>query len=90
MALHPNRRWVATGQVASVLDGTAAGAYLTVWDACADPPKQMKRIDFRWGRRRRRCRGRIAQGERAPGVGGIGSAGRPPPPLVQPEASGPP
>jgi WD40 repeat protein len=32
MAIHPDRNIVATGQVASALDGTADAPYVLVWD----------------------------------------------------------
>lgn len=50
MALHPNRRFVATGQVASALDGSADDAYVTVWDAMASPPARLQRLPFKAAR----------------------------------------
>lgn len=56
MAISGDRRVVATGQVASALDGSADCPYVCVWDPLASPPAQLQRLDFpsegspsRWG-----------------------------------------
>uniref|UniRef100_A0A383W527 PLAT domain-containing protein n=1 Tax=Tetradesmus obliquus TaxID=3088 RepID=A0A383W527_TETOB len=46
LALHPSRSLVATGQVASALDGTANCPFLHVWDATSSPPASVQQIDF--------------------------------------------
>lgn len=46
MASHPDRKLVATGQVASALDGTADCPFLHVWDTTSSPFESLQRIDF--------------------------------------------
>jgi microtubule-associated protein-like 6 len=46
LALHPSRSMVATGQVASALDGTANCPFLHVWDTTSSPPVSVQQIDF--------------------------------------------
>eukprot|EP00879_Flechtneria_rotunda_P022486 GHRR01023737.1.p1 GENE.GHRR01023737.1~~GHRR01023737.1.p1 ORF type:complete len:466 (+),score=151.57 GHRR01023737.1:858-2255(+) len=46
LALHPGHALVATGQVASALDGSADSPFLYVWDATLSPPTSVQRIDF--------------------------------------------
>ncbi len=46
LAMHPSRSLVATGQVASALDGTADGPFVCIWDPTTTPPKQVARLDF--------------------------------------------
>jgi hypothetical protein len=49
LALHPSRSLVATGQVASALDGTANCPFLHVWDTTSNPPASVQQIDFPTG-----------------------------------------
>ena len=37
---------MATGQVASALDGSADCPYVCVWDPLASPPALLQRLDF--------------------------------------------
>lgn len=44
--MHPNRKFVATGQVASAMDGSFDAAYVCIWDAVAQPIKEMWRMEL--------------------------------------------
>eukprot|EP00775_Hariotina_reticulata_P001782 gene1782-2116_t len=46
LAVHPDRGLVATGQVASALDGSADCPFLHVWDAAATPPASLQCLRF--------------------------------------------
>jgi hypothetical protein len=50
LALHLSRSLVATGQVASALDGTANCPFLHVWDTTTSPPASVQQIDFPAGK----------------------------------------
>ena len=70
MAIHPDRLLVATGQVASALDGSADVPYLTVWDS-RDTSAFLVRINFPSDGESNRCvwGGRGVGGRAGRGVG---------------------